>query len=172
VIRPPFTIGSPSDISIGADTTIGPNTLLSVVREHLGRHYAPRLVIGDRCSIGQNFVAGCIDSVTIGSDVLISSNVFIGDCIHGYRDVTVPVIEQPLERRGAVVVEDGAFIGVNAVILPGVRIGANAVVGAGSVVTEHVAARTVVAGNPARVIRRYQEVDGTWPREHRERSAA
>ena len=56
------------------------------------------------------------------------------------------------------------FLGINAVVLPGVRIGKNAVVGAGSVVTVDVAARTVVAGNPASVIRRFNPATGTWLR--------
>jgi acetyltransferase-like isoleucine patch superfamily enzyme len=164
IVRPPYTIVSARSIHIGERTTIGPNALLSVVTHHLGRRYEPVLRIGDDCSIGQNFVVGCIDAVTIGSKVLISSNVFVGDCIHGYADPDAPVIDQPLQKRGAVVIEDGVFLGINTVILPGVRIGRNSVVGAGSVVTADVAARTVVAGNPARVIRAYDVATGTWTR--------
>ena len=52
-----------------------------------------------------------------------------------------------------VVIEDGVFIGVHAIILPGVTIGEGAMVGAGAVVTKDVPPRTMVAGNPARVIR-------------------
>jgi acetyltransferase-like isoleucine patch superfamily enzyme len=165
IIRPPYTIVSAERIFIGARTTIGPSSLLSVVTEHKGERYTPLLRIGDDCSIGQNFVVGCIYEITIGNNVLVSSNVFIGDTIHGYRDVTRPVIDQPLEKRGAVHVDDGAFIGINAVILPGVRIGQNAVVGAGSVVTATVPSFTVVAGNPAVIIRRYDPATREWIRE-------
>jgi acetyltransferase-like isoleucine patch superfamily enzyme len=164
LIRPPYTVISAHRIFIGSGTTIGPNALLSVITEHLGQQYTPALRIGDRCSIGQNFVVGCIDEVVIGDDVLVSSNAFIGDTIHGYKDVSRPVIEQPLERRGAVCVGSGAFIGINAAILPGVRIGRNAVVGAGAVVTRDVPDFTVVAGNPAVVIRTYDEGSQMWVR--------
>ncbi len=164
IIRPPYTLVSPRCIFIGARTTIGPNALLSVVTAHLGDRYDPARRIGDDCSIGQNFVIGCIDEVAIGSKVLISSNVFIGDTIHGYADISRPVIDQPLERRGAVHIEDGAFLGINAVVLPGVRIGRNAVVGAGAVVTRDVPAWSVVAGNPGRLIRRYDFEAGRWLR--------
>jgi acetyltransferase-like isoleucine patch superfamily enzyme len=166
IIRPPYTIVSPERIAIGASTTIGPNALLSVVTEHLGDRFEPRLSIGERCSIGQNFVVGCIDEVTIGDDVLISSNVFVGDCIHGYFDVDIPVIAQALQARGAVAIEDGAFLGISSVILPGVRIGRNAVVGAGAVVTSDVAPFTVVVGNPAHEVRRFDEASGGWRRVH------
>lgn len=162
IIRPPYTIVSAHRIFIGARTTIGPNALLSVVTDHLGARYTPTLRIGDDCSIGQNFVVGCIDEVTIGDRVLISSNAFIGDTIHGYRDIDRAIIDQPLERRGAVRVEDGAFIGINAIVLPGVTIGRNAVIGAGAVVTHDLPAYSVVAGNPARIIRRYDFEKKAW----------
>lgn len=163
IIRPPYTIVSADRIFIGRDTTIGPNALLSVVSKHVGHTYTPTLRIGDGCSIGQNFVVGCIDEITIGDRVLISSNAFIGDTIHGYGDITRAVIDQPLEKRGPVHIHDGAFIGINAVVLPGVTVGKNAVVGAGSVVTRDVPPFTVVAGNPARILRRHHSVHG-WIR--------
>jgi maltose O-acetyltransferase len=69
---------------------------------------------------------------------------------------------QGLEVAKPVVIEDNAWIGGAAILLPGVRIGRNAVVGAGAVVTRDVPADTVVVGNPARVIRQIeQEGSGT-----------
>lgn len=168
LIRPPYTITSARCIYIGTNTVIGPNALLSVVTEHLGQRYAPRLKVGDDCSIGQNFVVSCLDEVVIGDKVLISSNVFLGDSMHGYDDPAAAVIDQPLLKRGAVRVEDGAFIGINAIVLPGVRIGRNAVVGAGAVVTADVPDCTVVAGNPARVIRKYDPIRQVWLRPNEE----
>jgi maltose O-acetyltransferase len=55
------------------------------------------------------------------------------------------------------VIEDNVWIGGAAILLPGVRVGQNAVVGAGAVVTRDVPADTVVAGNPARVIREIEQ---------------
>jgi acetyltransferase-like isoleucine patch superfamily enzyme len=122
----------------------------------------PSLIIGDDVTIGSEFCVSCIDSVRIGNKVLMADRVFIGDCYHDFRDVTVPIIDQPMRATGPVVIEDGAFIGINAVILPGVTIGRNAVVGASAVVTKDVPSYTVVAGNPARVIRRYDDESATW----------
>lgn len=156
LIRPPYTITSARCIYIGTNTVIGPNALLSVVTEHLGQRYAPRLKVGDDCSIGQNFVVSCLDEVVIGDKVLISSNVFLGDSMHGYDDPAAAVIDQPLLKRGAVRVEDGAFIGINAVV------------GAGAVVTADVPDCTVVAGNPARVIRHYDPIRQVWLRPNEE----
>jgi acetyltransferase-like isoleucine patch superfamily enzyme len=162
LVRPPYAVVSPERIFIGRDVIVGPYALLSVVAEHLGEHYDPTLRIGAGTRIGQGFVVGCVNEITIGSRVLISSNVHIGDTIHRYDDPSLPVLDQPLSRGRRVSIGDGAFIGINAVILPGVRVGRNAVVGAGSVVTHDVPAYSVAAGNPARVIKRYDFDARAW----------
>jgi acetyltransferase-like isoleucine patch superfamily enzyme len=69
-----------------------------------------------------------------------------------------------MKATGKVVIEEGAFIGINAVILPGVTVGRNAVVAASSVVTKDVPPFTVVAGNPAAVVKRYNVIDRSWER--------
>jgi maltose O-acetyltransferase len=64
-----------------------------------------------------------------------------------------------LPPSGPVVIEDNVWIGSKVVILPGVRIGSRAVIGAGSIVTKDVPPRCVAAGNPARVLRHLTELD-------------
>lgn len=91
--------------------------------------------------------------ITIEDDVLIGSGVHIYVGNHKYGDPAAPIINQGYEQFRPVVLKSGCWIGANATVLAGVTIGENAVVGAGSVVTTDVQARTVVAGNPARVIR-------------------
>jgi acetyltransferase-like isoleucine patch superfamily enzyme len=79
--------------------------------------------------------------------------VYISDHTHGCAQPDVFIRDQPLDRIAPVRIGRGAWIGQNAIIMPGVTIGAGAVVGALSVVRDDVPARTVVAGIPARVIR-------------------
>jgi acetyltransferase-like isoleucine patch superfamily enzyme len=153
VVRPPSTISNKQCITLGSRVSIGKRSFISIVKTGSN---SPTLVIGDDVTIGSDFCVSCIDSVRIGNKVLMADRVFIGDCYHDYRDVTIPVIDQPMKAMGPVVIEDGAFIGINAVILPGVTIGRNAVVGASSVVTSDVPSYAVVVGNPAKVIRRYE----------------
>jgi acetyltransferase-like isoleucine patch superfamily enzyme len=100
------------------------------------------VVIGDRSRVqSHSFVC---DMVSIGDDVFVGHGVmFINDTMPPQSDRS---------QWQATVVEDGASIGSNATLLP-VRIGKQAVIGAGSVVTKDVPAGAVVAGNPARILR-------------------
>jgi carbonic anhydrase/acetyltransferase-like protein (isoleucine patch superfamily) len=160
VIVPPARVPEPHRTWIGDGTTIHENAWLSV---HTARpDQPPALRIGDRCSIGRSITIACIGSVTVGDDVLIAERVFIGDTYHDYRDPNVPVISQPAADPAPVIISDGAFLGVGAIVLRGVTVGRNAYVAAGAVVTEDVPDRTVVAGNPARPVRRWDEASSTW----------
>jgi acetyltransferase-like isoleucine patch superfamily enzyme len=92
-------------------------------------------------------------AITIEDDVMMGSGVHIYTDNHNFDDPAVPVIDQGYSLTRAVVLKKGCWVGANAIILPGVAVGENAVVGAGSVVTRSVPPRTLVAENPARVIR-------------------
>ena len=96
--------------------------------------------------------------------VTIEDNVFVGHGVMFIND------RYPLATSGAgglqtekdwhcipILVKKGASIGSNATIMCGIAIGENAIVGAGSVVTKNIRANTIVAGNPARILRRYDE---------------
>jgi acetyltransferase-like isoleucine patch superfamily enzyme len=149
-------------IEIGADVVVLPGAWLSVVEEHLGRRYQPRLRIGDRARLGRDLVVACIGSVEIGDDVLTADRVFVGDTYHGYRDPERPIGEQPLSDPEPVTIGRGAFLGIGSIVLPGVSVGENAYVGAGAVVTADVPDRSLVVGNPARVVRRWDGETKSW----------
>ncbi|MSY44417.1 MAG: acyltransferase, partial [Actinobacteria bacterium] len=93
-------------------------------------------------------------SVIIGDDVFTGHNVYITDANHGYEDV-----EQPIGRQFSppqpVSIGSGSWLGHGVIVLPGVAIGRNVVIGAGAVVTSDIPDFSVAVGNPARVIRRY-----------------
>ncbi|MHB8377430.1 MAG: acyltransferase [Dehalococcoidia bacterium] len=163
VVRPPYTVAGAKHIFIGERTLIGRNAMLLAADRYAGETYEPNMRIGDDTRIGQNFFASCTGEFRIGSRVLISQNVHVGDNLHRYDDPDVAVIDQPM-TRGYVIVADDAFIGVNAVILPNVRVGRHAVVGAGAVVTRDVPDYCVAAGNPARILRSYDHERRAWVR--------
>jgi acetyltransferase-like isoleucine patch superfamily enzyme len=116
--------------------------------------------VGRNCIIGESSIIRGQGGVTIGDNVIIAPNVQIMAVDHVFDDPTRPILEQGLRAFG-ITIEDDAWIGAGAVILDGVRIGRGAVVGAGAVVTRDVAAHTVVAGVPARLVRRIQRPRAT-----------
>ncbi|CAM5207425.1 acyltransferase [Alishewanella longhuensis] len=119
-------------------------------------------VLGQDCNIcahtfiEQDVVLG--DRVTVKSGVFlwagtrIGSDVFLGPNATFTND-KFPRSKHYPEQFSGIVIEDGASISANATLLPGIRIGMHAMVGAGAVVTCDVPARAIVAGNPARVLR-------------------
>ena len=119
--------------------------------------------IGSGCNVcAHTFIEG---DVIVGDDVTIKSGVYlwdgtrIGDRVFLGPNATltndrVPRSKAYPDRFEGITIETGASIGANATILPGVIIGENALVGAGAVVTRDVPPNVVVAGNPARVLRK------------------
>ena len=88
---------------------------------------------------------------------MLGSGVHIYVHNHKFDDPSVPIIDQGHYPSEPILLERGSWVGAGVIILPGITIGKNAVVGAGSVVTKDVPAFTVAAGNPARVLRRIKE---------------
>jgi acetyltransferase-like isoleucine patch superfamily enzyme len=102
-------------------------------------------------------------TITIEDDVLLGPGVHVYVDNHRFDDPAMPIIAQGYSPSKSVVIKRGSWIGANSIILPGVTIGENAVVGAGSVVTKSVPDRSVVAGNPAKIIRYIKRVNDNEP---------
>ncbi|WP_113651819.1 acyltransferase [Pedobacter namyangjuensis] len=115
--------------------------------------------IGDRTIIGLSSVV--IGPVNIGNDVMLAQHVVISGLNHGYEDTSIPPSQQATSKK-TVNIMDNVWIGANAVITAGVTINKHCIVGAGSVVTKDVPAYCVVVGNPAKVIKQYNEMSNTW----------
>lgn len=119
------------------------------------------LSIGEGTSIGYSCHIYAARNVEIGPNVLMGCSVYIADCTHGYEDISRPVIHQPVRTIGDVVIGEGSWIGQHAAVL-GVRIGKHCVVGANSVVREDIPDYCVVAGQPARIIKRFDHDLQEW----------
>jgi acetyltransferase-like isoleucine patch superfamily enzyme len=141
----------PHLIHVGAGVALGERAWLNAKDER--GDGAPTLRIGDNTSIGRLAQINAWRSVTIGRHVLIADRVFISDADHSYSDADTPILLQGDAFRGAVTLQDGCWIGIGAVILPGVTIGRNSIVAANAVVTHDVPERAVVGGIPAKIIK-------------------
>ncbi len=109
--------------------------------------FPKQMTFGEHVFINHSFTAMAIGGIMIGNNVQIGPNVTIVTDNHDFYDRYVL-------RCRSVVLEDNAWIGVNATIMPGVTVGKNAIIAGGAVVTKNVPANTIVGGNPARVIRK------------------
>jgi len=117
------------------------------------------LIIGSRTRVGLgNTIIG---PVSIGDDVQIAQNVILSGLNHNYSDV-----KRTIEEQGVITspinIADDVWIGANSVITMGVSIGKHSVIAAASVVTANVPSYSVVAGIPAKVIKRYDFTVGKW----------
>lgn len=102
----------------------------------------------------------------IEDEVLTGPHVFIADYNHEYKNPHIPIKNQGNRTRKGdrVLIEKGTWIGTNAVVVGNVHIGKNCVIGANSVVTKDVPDFCVVAGAPAKIIRKYDEISNSWVR--------
>lgn len=142
--------------------------ILHYLQEITGKTISPSVEVslpfysdfGKHITFGKNiFINQNVTLVDLGG-IVIEDNVLIGP---GAKLITVNHLMEPAKRRGINVapihVKKTAWIGANAVILPGITIGENAVIAANSTVTKDVPANTIVAGNPARQIRKIDNTD-------------
>ncbi len=117
-------------------------------------------VYGQNIYLGDQVYLNVLCTILDCNRVYIGHHVMIGPAVQIYtaaHDIQAATRIQGWEVAKPIEIEDNVWIGGGAILLPGVRIGKNAVVGAGSVVPRNVPANTVVAGNPARVIREIEQ---------------
>ncbi len=131
-------------VSVGRRTTIWPGVKFAAVSKDPAKPAEIR--VGAYSSIGDNTQIHCCEKVTIGDHVLISWGVNIVE--NNYHNTADNAI-----RTAPITIGDRVWIGCNVIVLSGVTIGDGSIIAAGSVVTKDVPPRSLVAGNPAKVIR-------------------
>lgn len=113
--------------------------------------YGSHIALGDRVFLNAGCVILDVCRVTIGDDVLLATGVQLLAATH---PLDPQVRASGLEYGAPITIGAKAWLGGGAIILPGITIGEGAVVGAGAVVTKDVPAGAVVAGNPARILKK------------------
>jgi acetyltransferase-like isoleucine patch superfamily enzyme len=111
------------------------------------------IVIGDRTDVGCNTVFSAVSAVLIGNAVLIAGNCYIGGGRYQTSSLTTPMMDQGFESKGPTEIADDVWIGANAAVVEGSRIGRGAIIGAGAVVAGEIPEYAIAVGVPARVVR-------------------
>ena len=117
------------------------------------------ITIGNSTRIGMgNTIIG---PVMIGNNVILAQNVVLSALNHNFEDVLTTINQQGV-KTDQIIIENNVWIGANSTILAGVHIGEHVVVGAGSVVTKDIPPFSVVVGNPAKIIKKYDFQVKKW----------
>lgn len=162
IVRWPFYVRG-RGIDFGKELTTGVGLRIDVI----GDDGKTKLKFGNRVQLNDYVHIGVMESVVIEDDVLIGSKVLITDHNHGsyagevQSNPTEPQIKKMLKSK-AVAIRRNVWVGEGVAILAGVEIGENSIVGCNSVVTRNVPPNTIVAGNPAIVIRQWSESEKRW----------
>jgi acetyltransferase-like isoleucine patch superfamily enzyme len=161
-IRNPLLILNPACITVGDRVAIRDGIRLEVVFSNSSRN--PELVIENDTNIEQNVHIVCQSRIRIGNNVSITANCCIVDVTHPFADVhdLKKIGSRILDEPSFVEIGDGSFIGFGSVILPNVRIGKNAIIGANSVVTHDIPDYCVAGGVPATILKKYNFTKETW----------
>lgn len=146
-----FFIGGNGEIKIGRNCTFrsrSTSNLIGINRKcivsAIGTQKA-QITIGDNCGFSGT-VIGCFKSITLGNNVRCGANTTITDSDWHPNDTRCGEPEP-------VIIEDNVWLGLNVIVLKGVTIGLNSIIGAGSIVTKSIPANVIAAGNPCRIIR-------------------
>lgn len=143
---PAVVVGAHTGLYVGTHFELGPDG---------------RVVIGDyTCIVGAMFATN--SSVVVGDYVFIAGDVVLSDALFAVPGTGSCA---PVEScaRGDIVIDDGAWIGNNAVVLGGVHVGEGSIIAAGAIVDRDVPPGAVWAGNPGRVVRKEMSASGEMP---------
>jgi len=155
----PLYVNRPENIAIGRHVRVWHHVRME---SHPKTLESVPLRIGSRCVISPYVHLGAALSLVIGDNVGIGAGVLITDHNHDFRSVSVPYIDNPTLVAAPVELEESAFVGEGARILPGVTVGKYSIIGAGSVVTRSVPAYHMAVGSPARLVSRFDLDSNRW----------
>ncbi|HVF33237.1 MAG TPA: acyltransferase [Acidimicrobiales bacterium] len=161
---PPGPLINEGWVAIGEATLIGPQVSLAagLPGEALDPSSPPIISIGDRCNIGRGSSINGRVGVVIEDDVTTGPNVYVTDHNHRYDDLDLPIGRQWV-NEAPVRIGAGSWLATGVVVLPGADIGRGVTVAANSVVRGEFPDHCVIAGAPAKVVRRHVEGVGWDP---------
>ncbi len=155
-------------ISFGRGVFSNRNLWLEAVTSYRSQPFSPTITIGDYTSFSESVHISSIESIVIGRRVVMGSRIFISDHNHGvYKgDHQSRPDEAPADRLlgggGPVTIGDNVWIGDNVIIVGPASVGSGTIIGANSLVRGVVPSNSMVAGTPARLVKVFNPLTGSW----------
>jgi len=173
VIDRPRRIINSKHVHVGDDVYLGPGSMITAIESYpdKGLHppenlvvnsYTPNILIGNRVNSTGSLIIAALNKIEIGDDVIFASNVFISDGQHGNQDIGLAYKYQPMQKLSPIAIGRGCWVGQNVLILSGVTIGEMSIIGANSLVTKDLPPRCIAFGNPARIVKLWDENKNSW----------
>jgi len=166
-IEKPFKILNPKYIEAGSRFRVFSGSRIECIDRYENQVFNPILKIGNNVTINNYFHIAVINEIILEDYVLIAGKVYISDHNHGnYKDIhsspNIPPANRELISPGRVILREKCWIGEGVCILPNVIIGKGSIIGANSVVTKNIPDFCIAAGNPAKVIKKYDFSTSQW----------
>jgi carbonic anhydrase/acetyltransferase-like protein (isoleucine patch superfamily) len=152
-------------VSLGTGVYVAPDVWLNVPPDSPGAE--PAIILSHGCQIGRRSMISARNLIHLEEDVLLAPSVLLMDHNHEYSSVDRPIHSQGTTSGGKITIGKNCWLGYNSVIFCGsghLILGQNSVVGANSVVTCSFPPYSVIAGNPAKLIRSFDDSTRSWMR--------
>lgn len=162
-IRSPILICNKKNIFIGKSVNIQKNARIEPITKWGNCKFNPMIKISDKVSIEQGLHLTCANCIEIGKGTAITPYVVITDIKHDYKEISKPILEQGI-KAFPVKIGENCFIGAGAKIMPGTTLGNHCIVATNAVVFGTFEDYSVIAGNPARMIKKYDIDSNQWIR--------
>jgi len=174
MIELPRRIIHPEKMFIGNNVSLGPGSFIIAMSHYPTNGMKPpdlelpvqkfnsKIIIGNNVTSTADLQLAAQNEIIIEDDVMFASNIHINDGMHGFENANVPYRYQPIVKISPILIKRGAWVGQNVVIMPGVTIGKLSIIGSNSVVTESIPDQCIAFGNPAKIIKSWDEKMHRW----------